>query len=73
MGQQQVLADDGPLAGRLDLTVEEVDGEWPETQIWHDGLERHEYRLVPDERAMGPREALPIYRHVRPLPPDEAA
>ena len=68
----EAFADDGPLAGDVNLTIKEVDGEWPDTVVWTDGPgpeHRHEYRLK--DRSLGPQGAIPVYGYVRTLDADE--
>jgi hypothetical protein len=66
---QGAIAHDGPLAGSPTLTVEVVDGEWPETEIWTgpDG-ERHEYRLG---TGLADDSLVRMYTYVRTLPAEE--
>ena len=69
----EAIADDGPLAGDVNLTVETPDGKWPHFVIWPDGPNRHEYRLKhpPENRSLSPTGAIPIYIYVRTLDGDE--
>jgi hypothetical protein len=69
----EAIADDGPLAGDPNLTVETPDGKWPHMAIWADDGGRHEYRLKhpPEERSMAAAGAIPIYLYVRTLDVDE--
>ena len=71
---QEAIADDGPLAGNVNLTVEEVDGEWPDSTIWTTGPgERHKYNLKhpPGDRSLSSTGAIPNYVYVRTLGADD--
>lgn len=69
----EAIADDGPLAGNTNLTVDTGDGKWPHIVIWSDDGGRHEYRLKhpPEEHALSPAGAIPVYAYVRTLNGDQ--
>jgi hypothetical protein len=65
--QHRAIADDGPLAGDPDLTVDDHDaeGRWPSPVVWTTGpTERHVY--VISHIALTPTGA-PAYRFERTL------
>lgn len=69
MAKHHAIAEDGPVGGKLDLTVE--NGDWPKTVVWTTGLgadQRHVYRL--HTVALAPH-GIPSYRFDRTLDPDE--
>ncbi len=63
--KHRAQAEDGPLAGDVNLTIEGADGRWPETVIWKGKQgRRHEYRL--QATSIGP-ENEPVYGFVKSL------
>lgn len=66
------MAEDGPLAGDPNLTVEDDDqGRWPSPVVWRTAPdERHVYRLV-GMALRGGRGAAPLYGFDRTLGSDE--
>jgi hypothetical protein len=72
MPRVQAFAEDGPLGGDPNLTVQEGDGKQQATVIWRTGPgpdERHLYRFK--EMALTPT-GVPVYEFVRTLRKDEA-
>lgn len=69
----EAIAEDGPLAGDPNLTVETGDDQWPHFAIWEDGGRKHEYRLrhPPEEHSLSASGAIPIYVFVRTIEPGE--
>ena len=69
----EAIADDGPLKGAVNLTVETPDGKWPHIAIWADDGGQHEYRLKhpPEEHALSASGAIPVYAYVRTLDLDK--
>src|SRR5688572_33387511 len=67
MTRQRAIAEDGPLEGVLNLTVEADDDDWPLTVHW-DGPERGQRQLYRWKTVShGPSGGVPVYEFVRAL------